>query len=280
MSLNRYAWALETLKRRPVLVACVSAVAASLFAIGYLKSREAAIMAVAEPRPVITAARDIAPGEAIDDGAIRMTKVPARFVQPGAFGDIAHAAGRVAAIPIRAGAHITPANARRAGEGNGVAAICPAGRRAFALALDEAAGSAGFIRPDDLVDVIATFDLGQGTDVRRTTLTIAEGVPVLAVNGETADSLPAKRAPSQSGIFGGQAGLARGSQATAVLAVTPIEAQALSFARDSGSLALILRPFADDAMFQKPPPTTIATITGGHDGLVPIRRQYKEYKGR
>ncbi|MFH0800021.1 MAG: Flp pilus assembly protein CpaB [Pseudomonadota bacterium] len=271
----------EIVKQKPLLVACVSALAACLFAAGYLGSREASIMSVAEPVGVAVAARDIAAGEAIDENAIGMARVPRRFVQPAAFSSVSDAAGRVAVVPIRAGAHMTPANARRVGDARGLAAVIPAGRRAVAIPLDDAAGSSGIIKPYDVVDVMATFDLGQESSVRRTTLTIVEDVQVLAVGSEIADALPApKSAAAKGGMFGGQAMVPGRAQATATLAVTPAEAQALAFARESGALTVALRAWGDDAGAERTPPTTIATITGGHDELVPMKKGYREYKGR
>ena len=52
---------------------------------------------------------------------------------------------------------------------------------------------------------------------------------------------------------------------TVALAATPAEAQLLAFAEASGQIALALRPMAEEAAEERPAPTTIATITGGHD---------------
>lgn len=281
MSQNRFAFLGEIVSRRPVLIACLSGLAAALLAAGYLNQREREIMRVAEPVGVIAASRDVAAGEAIDEGMARTVKVPRRFVQPGAIAAMEDAAGRIAAVPIRAGAQITAANARRPSELRSVAGLIPAGRRAFAISSDDSSGIAGLVKPNDMVDVMATFDLGHESSVRRTTMTIVENVQVLAVGSEVADALPAPPEKSKGRLFGGAPVAQMGSQrASVTLAASPAEAQVLAFAQASGALAIALRPFGDDAGAEKTSPTTIATITGGHDELMPMKRGYREYRGR
>ena len=264
----------------PLLVGLGAAVAAALLAAGYLGSREASILRVTEPVAVVVSARDIAAGEQVDEASVRTVEVPRRFVQPGAFHAVAEAAGRIAALPIRAGAHLTPANARRPSEAHRLAALVPPGLRAVVVLLEE--GGAEIVRPDDVVDVLATFDLGSEAAVRRTTLTVASGLRVIAVGGDVADALPpAPRPGSPSGIFGA-ALPAPSSRAGGLvaLAATPAEAQLVAFAQASGRIDLALRPLATEEAGDRPPPTTIATVTGGHDELAPIKRSFREYRGR
>lgn len=265
---------------RPLFVGIGAAAAAVLFATGYLGQREASIMRVAEPVAVVVAARDLASGEQIDEASIRVVHVPRRFVQPGAFAAVAEAAGRIAACPIRGGAHLTPSNARRPSEAHRLAALVPPGRRAVAVVIED--GSAEIVRPDDVVDVLATFDLGSEASVRRTTLAVAAGLRVLAVGGDVVDALPPPpRSGGSAGIFG-SALTAPASRAGGVvaLAATPAEAQLLTFAQVSGHIGLALRPLAEEESGDRPPPTTIATVTGGHDELAPIKRNFREYRGR
>lgn len=252
-----------------------------MFAKGYLNHREATILKVTEPHATVAASRDISPGEVIDEDSLVVTKIPARFIQPGAFSLPSEAAGRVATQAIRAGGHITAANARRVTETHSTSAIVPIGRRAVAIPLDDAASASGLIKPNDLVDVIATFDLGQEMSVRRTTLTIIENVPVLAVGNEIADSIPKPSIQSKGGLFStsGMPTMSR-TQATVTIAVTPAEAQVIAFAKESAALTVALRPFGDDEGNAHTQPTTIATITGGHDDLIPMKKGFREYKGR
>lgn len=281
MSREKFALLGEIVSRRPLVVACVAGFAAFLLAAGYLSSREEDILSLAEPLDVVVASHDIAAGEMIDDGMIQVVPIPRRFVQPGAISKIIDTAGRVAAIPIRAGTQITPASARRPSEIRSIAGLVPAGRRAFSISLDDTPGISKLLKPDDTVDVLATFDLGHESSVRRTTIAVVEGTQVLATGTEIADSLPDPPRESKGKIFGNSSPYQMGAQrSTVTLAVTPAEAQSLAFAQVSGVLAIALRPFADDSGAEKTLPTTIATITGGHDELLPMRGGYREYKGR
>ena len=64
------------------------------------------------------------------------------------------------------------------------------------MALDPVSGVAGFLRPGDHVDVIATFDAGNGQSVTRTVL---QNVSLLAVGSQV---LPT-HAPANEGVLNG-----------------------------------------------------------------------------
>lgn len=269
------------LERRPWAIAALAAAAAVSFSWGYLDRREKEILAVAAPVLVVVAARDVAAGETLGGETLRLEAIPRRYVQPAAFRSLESAIGRIAMVPLRAAMQLTAAVARRPSEVQGVAAQIPAGRRAYVVGVDEE--RALLIRPNDAVDVLATFDLGNEASVRRTTVTLVENAQVLSVGGEVADAVssPASRAPG-GGLFGSTAASVfptRGPRAVA-LAVTREEAQALAFAEVSGRVDLALCPFGDDGEEARARPTTIATITGGHDELAPMKRGFREYRGR
>lgn len=283
MSENRFAFLGEIISKRPLLIACLAAVTAMLFAAGYLKEREAEILRVAEPVSAVIATRDIQAGELLDEGAITGKTIPLKFSEPGALGDIENASGRVAAVPIRKNAQVTAMNARLASEIKSVSPLIPAGKRAVSVALDDAGAMAGLLKPNDMVDVIATFDLGGESQVKRTTLAVAENVQVLAVGKDVADSVQRQAGKTgKSGIFGGGAPVLgpSGTQTVVTIAADPAEAQKILFAGQSGAVSLVLRPFGDDGTIEGTEPTTISTITGGHDGLIPFKKGYREYKGR
>ncbi len=97
--------------------------------------------------------------------------------------------------------------------------------RATTVRTNEVAGVAGFIQPNDSVDVLITrtisSDAGQSAQV---TDVLLQNVHVLAIdqNAKNADGTPA---------------VAR----TATLEVTPLDAQKLALAQQIGSLSLVLR---------------------------------------
>ncbi len=267
---------------RPAVVAVVSALAAVMFASAYLDRREARILRMNDPVPVVIASHDLIKGHMIDHSSVKVARVPRRFVQPTAFSDVDGAVGRVASILIPSGTHLTPAIAQRPSERSGVSPLVPPGRRAMAVTIDD--GSAErIVRPNDFVDVLATFDLGNEAAVKRTTLFVIENVQVLSVGNDVADyisSQPPER--PGSGMLGGMAAkqpLSRRGTSVA-LAVTPAEASILAFSQASGRVALAVRPVFEEGSAEKLSPTTISAITGGHDELASIRNGFREYRGR
>lgn len=283
MSENRFAFLGEIISKRPLLVASLAAIMAMLFSAGYLREREAEILRVSEPVNAVIAGRDIRAGELIDEGAIVLEKIPRRFLEPVAIAEISKAAGRIAQVAIRKNSQITEANTRLVSEIKSVSPLIPAGRRAISVALDDAGGVANLLKPNDWVDVIATFDLGSEASVKRTTLAVAENVQVLAVGSEVVDSVQKDAGKNdKSGIFGGGASVPSSSrlQTVVTLAAVPIEAQKILFAGQSGAIALALRSFGDDGTIENTEPTTISAITGGHDELISLKKGYREYKGR
>jgi pilus assembly protein CpaB len=281
VQLNRSAFLRDLMMRRPMLVGAVAAIAAALFAMGFLSEREAELLRLAESSRVIAAARDLAVGERIDEESVTPIAVPRRFCAPGAIDDVHDAASRIAVVPIRAGTQLTSAVARVPNDAAGLAALIPAGRRAVSVRIGGSLGVAGLLHPNDAVDVLATFDLGSEASVRRSTLAVVAGVQVLAVDRRLAGAPAEVRAAEVRGLFGNaMPQRPAGDGVDVTLAVTPAEAQALAFAAESGALALALRPRGEEEMKERPSPTTIATIAGGNEELIPMRRRFQEYRGR
>lgn len=279
MSNDRYAILGEFFRKKPLVIAGLCGLIGCLFAAGYLKEREAAILRIAEPQNIVVAVRDIDAGDVIDETNARVSKVPRRFVQPGAFAGVENVAGRIAAVPIQKGAHVTAANALRTNDAHRISAIVPAGRRAFAVPLaDESL--VRLLRPNDFVDVIWTANLGSESQSHLSSMTIADNIQVLAVGSYLADHpLPAQK-KSKGSIFGGGADPIARERPSVVLAVTKLEAQWLALARESGTLSVAVKAFGDEAIESQTSPTTTETITSGREDFVPLKRGFKEYKGR
>ena len=68
--------------------------------------------------------------------------------------------------------------------GNGLAALIPANMRAIAVQVDDVVGVAGFIHPDDRVDVIVTLQPTRPADAESISKVILQNVKVLAVGKE------------------------------------------------------------------------------------------------
>jgi pilus assembly protein CpaB len=108
------------------------------------------------------------------------------------------------------------------GEGNpSIAALLPDGMRAVSVQINAVSGVAGFIQPNDSVDVLVTRTVGD----RQVTDVLLQDTRVIAID-QTAKN-------NQTGA----ADLAR----TATLEVNPIDAQKLALGQEVGSLSLVLR---------------------------------------
>lgn len=108
-------------------------------------------------------------------------------------------------------------------------------RRAVTIALDQIIGVAGFAKPGNRVDVLATFETDRG--VGMVTRTVLQDVEILALGDEIQ--------PSKKDSATGKEGEPH-PKTTATLAVLPAEAEKLILAEARGKLRLALRPIEDD----------------------------------
>lgn len=129
---------------------------------------------------------------------------------------------RVALMSIQPNEPILPTKISAAGEGASIASLLPEGMRATSVRINDVSGVAGFIQPNDSVDVLITRSVanreGQVTDV------LLQNVRVLAIG-------------QQNQPQNGQAQLAN----TATLLVDQVGAQKLALGQQIGSLSLVLR---------------------------------------
>jgi pilus assembly protein CpaB len=123
-------------------------------------------------------------------------------------------------------------------------------RRAVTIALDPVIGVAGFPKPGNRVDVLATFETDRG--VGMVTRTVLQDVEILAFGSETQ--------PGNKESVNGKEGKPE-PQPTATLAVLPTEAEKLILAEARGKLRLALRPIEDDT-YRTRTGTTEVQVTG------------------
>lgn len=198
-----------------------SGAAAWLLVHGYQARLEALRPAVGPSVPVAVALRDLARGEVLAPGLLRVVEVPQRFAPPGAVADPDEVAGRVLLAPLAAGEPLTESRIAEPRAGP-VAALVDPGLRAVAVAVDVPPGT---VRPGDLIDVLATFG-GPEPHVE----TAAAGVEVLAV---------LRSAGGGGGPLGPGPGAAGPTHL--ILLVTPETADRLAFARAFAELSISVR---------------------------------------
>jgi pilus assembly protein CpaB len=177
---------------------------------------------------VAVAAAPLAFGTDVTPDKIRFVDYPNSSIPPGAFTNAAQllpdGKKRVALVPIAINELILPNKISAAGQGASIAALLPDGMRATTVRINDVSGVAGFIQPNDSVDVLITRQVATGAGNQQVTDVLLQNVHVLAIgqNAEDANGKPI---------------LAK----TATFAVIPIDAQKLALGSQVGDLSLVLR---------------------------------------
>jgi pilus assembly protein CpaB len=161
---------------------------------------------------------------------VRFVDYPAASIPPGSFRTAAELlpAGktRIALRPMLVNEPILAAKVTGEGQGASIAALLPDGKRAAAVRINDVSGVAGFVQPNDAVDILITRQGSGSGPAGQSQITdvLLQNIRVIAIdqNANDADGKPV---------------IAR----TATLEVTPIEAQKLALAQQLGQISLVLR---------------------------------------
>lgn len=142
--------------------------------------------------------------------------------------------GAVVRETILAGEPIIERKVIRAGDAGFLSAFLEPGMKAMALKVSVETAAGGFILPGDRVDVILQREVkdkaSDGSEVSRNVVTtVMRNLKVLAIDQT------AMRPAEEMAVVG----------ATATVAVTAQDAEALALARAEGNLSLVLRSYAD-----------------------------------
>ena len=157
---------------------------------------------------------------------VRFADYPVSSVPPGSFRNISEllpmGKRRVALRPMLVNEPILATKISGEGQGASIAALLPDGKRAAAVRINDVSGVAGFVQPNDSVDVLITRQAG-ASDSQMTDV-LLQNVRVIAIDQDAkgADGKP---------LVG----------KTATLEVDPLDAQKLALAQQVGSLSLVLR---------------------------------------
>ncbi|MDH4379675.1 MAG: Flp pilus assembly protein CpaB [Vampirovibrionales bacterium] len=234
--------------------------------------------------PVVVAQNELLPGVAITAKDIVVMDWPRATAMNAhnLFSDAQSLVGRVVSQPIHPNEPVTLDRLASATSKGGLPVLIPPGMRAVTVAVSEIVGVAGFVKPGDWVDVLATFEQGEGDKAQRITRTVLQRVQVLAIaqdssltpakpaeadesvaeaakkedkpasteKGETTQeaSSASKEAKSDNGGLLGMDGddpppLTTAKIVTSVtLSLKPAQVETLTLADEAGSLRLSLRP--------------------------------------
>ncbi|MCJ7421280.1 Flp pilus assembly protein CpaB [Sphingomicrobium astaxanthinifaciens] len=210
-----------------IAIALVLGIVAVYLANTWLSEREARIAAANQgTTEVAVAAVPLAYGAPITPDKVRFAKYPTDMLPAGVFTSLddllPEGRARHALRPIEINQPLLAADLTGEGEGASIAALLPDGMRAATVRINAVSGVAGFIKPNDTVDVLITRQaIGGGEQV---TDVLLQNIRVIAMDQDAQ----------------GQEDRARVSN-TATLEVTPVEAQKLALGQRLGSLSLVLR---------------------------------------
>jgi pilus assembly protein CpaB len=172
---------------------------------------------------VIVAAEDLQVGARVDEQDIKVIRILASDLPPGAPRRRADVLGHGVIVPISKGEFILPNRLAGENAGSGLPSLIPPGMRAVSVRVNEVVSVAGFVTPGTRVDVLLTGTPGAGGE--QETTTVLQNVAVLA-SGHTLERTATGEA-----------------QTTAVitLLVSPDDAQRLTLASSEGHIQLALR---------------------------------------
>ncbi len=208
--------------------ALVMGLGTALFIARYLDKRQGGpVIPIVK---IAVAAVDLPLASKIKIEELRMEDWPADHLPPGAFRDPKEVAGRILISRVLASQPILPGMLAAKNAGNGLAALIPPNMRAMAVRVDDVVGVAGFIHPDDRVDVLVTLH-PQHPNAETTTKVFMQNVKVLAVGQEVEANDQARMHASQATV--------------ATLLVSPQDSERLALAAAEGRLLLTLRSWTD-----------------------------------
>lgn len=158
---------------------------------------------------------------------IRFINYPTESLPAGSFKSAEELLGknrRIVLAPIATNEVILPAKITGTGEGASIAALLPDGKRAVSVRINDVSGVAGFIQPNDSVDVLITRQIATGGNSQQVTDVLLQNTRVIAM-GQRSKNQDGKPAVAKS----------------ATLEVTPLDAQKLALGQQVGDLSLVLR---------------------------------------
>jgi pilus assembly protein CpaB len=244
-----------------VLALVLGLAAAKLTRDAMRRGRDEGTPADAQLVAVMTAARDLQPGQQLTAADLAESKVRPEAAPPGAFATPGALVDRVTVARVAKGQPVLDGALAPTGAASGVQALIPAGMRAITLQVNEFTGVAGLITPGCRVDVLSTLrdDAGRVSVAR----TIVQNVEVRAVGQQVSVAPPAPAEGDAAAAPGPAAGVVAQS---VTLLVTPAQAETLQLVSMGGLPWLALRNTSDTAAAEREG-TTLADLRGPGPGV-------------
>jgi pilus assembly protein CpaB len=218
--------------KRQTLIALGVAVILGLIAVflanTYISGREQQLARNPEGMVrIAVAAMPLAYGSEVTPEKVKFVNYPATSLPPGVYKSIPEllpeGKRRVALRPIQLNQPLLASDLSGEGQNASIAALLPDGMRAATVRINDVSGVAGFVKPNDTVDVLITRQAIGGGD-QQVTDVLLQNVRVIAMG---TDSVGANGQPSPTN--------------STTLEVTPVDAQKLVLGQQLGTLSLALR---------------------------------------
>lgn len=195
----------------------------------------------------VVASRSIPNGTIVDSGMLATKSLPTSEIPNTAATSPDMLIGKIAMKDIKMGDTIS---LQSVSEKNRLSQMVKPFMRAVTVAVDPVIGVAGFLKPGDHVDVLATFNSNEGT----ITKTVLQNVQLIAIGSEIVEPASSDKDNQAKPNV----------QTNATLAVMPADAEKLVLSDTKGKIRLALRRTDDPAY------VAVKGVTGrGLMGVVP-----------
>ncbi len=208
-----------------LLLAIVLGLVAAFGTFKYMEGLEQSYKLSGNYTQIAVAKQHIRPKTVLTKEMLELKEMPAEYVLPGTVVDLKDAEGKITQGDIFPGEVILSSKLTSKDDpAAGLSAKIEANKRAISIPANKVNALHGLISVGDFVDVLATFDV-EVSDKRETyTSTLAQHVPVLAINSSLQTSASEKL-----------------ELETVTLMVEPVHAQQITMAMEKGSIQLVLR---------------------------------------
>jgi pilus assembly protein CpaB len=237
--------------KTPLIVAGVLGIMAALLAYKTIEHKEEKIREGWTLVPVVVANRDVVEGSVLDYDMVAKMQMPEQFVTPSVVkpGQFEKVIGQKLMVPLQRGDLILWSHFRSEGTFERLSNIVRKRGRAISLDMSGAAGVAGWVRPNDHIDILGSF-----TDPKTqqmVTVTLLQNVIVLATGQITGST-------NVHALKEGDKGYS-----SITVMVLPEEAEIIVLASQLGALYLTLRNPEDIGGEEERARATIETLITG-----------------
>lgn len=238
------------------MLAAVSGIIASI-----VWMKQQVIQPAAVKAPTVAALivkRDIAPATRLAVDLMATTAWSSDNLPKGAFTSATELEGRVTAFPMVEGELILEKKLAPKGTVPGLAALLSANMRAMTVKVDEASGVAGFVAPENRVDVLVSVDKGEYNKA-PTSRVLLQNLRVLGT-GQRIENRPGDKPQVVP---------------TVTLEVSPAEGERLALAAQAGRISLVLRG-QDDSQLVLTQGVSAGSLFGSTTSVAPDAAEPKQ----